>query len=48
MLNTMNLYYTKVIAFYIPNFYSKNAITIYQHYNSVKDIFNINNNKNLK
>ena len=38
----------EVIAFYIASSYSRNAMweaTFYQHYNSAKDTFNINHDK---
>ena len=38
----------EVIAFYIANSYSRNAMweaTFYQHYNSAKDIFNVSDDE---
>lgn len=38
----------EVIAFYIASSYSRNAMweaTFYQHYNSAKDIFNVNDDE---
>ena len=40
----------EVIAFYLASSYSRNAMweaTFLQHYNSAKDIFNIDNRKNI-
>ena len=41
----------EVIAFYIASSYSRNAMweaTFYQHYNSAKDIFNVNDDEDYK
>lgn len=51
MSNTITYVMAEVIAFYIASFYSRNTMweaTFFQHYNSVKDTFNVSDDEDYE